>query len=75
MSTHIIAEVDFNRPKDRTGSNMRVLSLYAGKRNLYLSFELGKEPDDSLNLVVPIEEFLAKIGRAIAAQTVDDENS
>lgn len=73
MIPEIIAEIDFNRPADETDSKRRIVRLYASKTELYLHFELGKNPDDTLNLVLPTEEFMGKVSKAIAEQEVENE--
>jgi len=72
MIPQIIAEVDFNQPQDETGEKTRVVRLYASKRDIYLSFNIGKEPDDTINLVLPIAEFVSKLSQALVEQEVED---
>ena len=71
----IVAEASYNRPQDETGNSVRVVRLYANREYLYFTFELGKEPDDTITLEMPLEELMSKVGRAIAQQEVENEDS
>lgn len=75
MIPQIIAEVSFNRPQDETEEKTRVVQLYASKKEVYLHFSLGKEPDDTIGLVFPMAEFMSKLGQSLVEQEVDDEES
>ena len=74
-TTQIVAEASYNRPQDETDGRAKVVRLYANRGNLYFAFELGKEPDDTITLEIPLEELMAKIGRAIAEQEVENEDT
>jgi len=73
MIPKIIAEVSFNRPQDETGSNSREVRLYASKKEVYFTFEIGKHPDDTINLVFLVDEFMSKLGRTLVEQEVDED--
>ena len=72
MTPKIVAEISFNRPEDETDTDVRIVSLFASKADVYFSFEIGKKKDDTVNLMMPLGEFMAKMGEALVQQEVED---
>lgn len=73
MSPQIITEVSFNRPQDETDEKNRVVSLLSNKKEIYFSFVLGREIDDTIVLTFPLQELMAKLVLALVEQEVDDD--
>ena len=64
----IAAEIDFNRVEDKEefGTEDRIVRVNRfaeedGQDVLGITFELGRQEDDSMNLILPYPEFLDKI--------------
>lgn len=68
---NIVASMDFNRPEDREhfGTGNKMISLNCFTQDdipvIGLSFDLGAEPDDRMYLILPLEELMVKLVKAI----------
>lgn len=67
----LIAEAGFNYDADKKkfGTNDRIVRLSCftddGQARIGFSFELGLKADDTMNLIFPLEELMAKLAKAI----------
>jgi len=67
----IVAEADFNydEDKEKFGTDNRLVRMNCftgeGEPKIGISFNLGLKPDDTMNLIFPLEEMMSKLSRAI----------